>query len=219
MNNRALIEQVVAEVLKSFSMSAGEHAEKPALLVVNAQESMNPSQLKALESKWKIIYPDSNKENWPATTKAALFLDATQDLFVKGAIGIADTPESQLLAQSLAAGMSVSLIPSPSLEKIILNEKQEIANKSYVSHLLTYKKTLESFGVKIESFAAFLNVNSSEKQISFTERVLTQQHVKLWNDEKITISNKTIITPLARDTARELGKLICVIESKGVDAL
>ena len=73
--------------------------------------------------------------------------------------------------------------------------------------------------MKIQSFERFLQSGLNRHSLSFTERVLTQRRVKLVEEEKITVSPKTIITPLARDTARELGKEICVIDVEGADVL
>ncbi len=221
MNNRALIEQIVVEVLKRLDKSGTQHLNvKPKLLLVKEEAAIDPIQLKRLETSWTLVYSDDQKENLPKDIQSILFVEAKQDLLVKGALGVTDTLESYLLAEALLEGISVSLIPSVTLGNVLLssNQKQTINNR-YAAHLIAYKNTLEGFGVKIQSFERFLQSGLNKHSLSFTERVLTQRHVKLLEEEKITVSPQTIITPLARDTARELGKEICVIDVEGADAL
>jgi putative phosphotransacetylase len=56
------------------------------------------------------------------------------------------------------------------------------------------------------------NENSPKKSIVFENKLLSQRDVQTCNDSIITIHKYTIVTPLARDTARELGKTIRVID-------
>jgi hypothetical protein len=221
MNHHALIEQIVVEVLKRLDKSDKQHLHvKPKLLIVKESAAIDPIQIKKLETSWTLVYSDEQKENLPKDIQGILFAEAKQDLLVKGALGITDTLESSLLAEALLEGISVSLIPSVTLGNVLLssNQKKPVNNK-YAAHLIAYKNTLEGFGVKIQSFERFLQSGLNRHSLSFTERVLTQRHVKLVEEEKITVSPKTIITPLARDTARELGKEICVIDVEGADVL
>ncbi|MGF9889551.1 hypothetical protein ABEX78_12985 [Priestia megaterium] len=221
MNNHALIEQIVVEVLKRLDKSDKQPLNvKPKLLIVKESAAIDQIQIKKLETSWTLVYSDDQKENLPKDIQGILFAEAKQDLLVKGALGITDTLESYLLAEALLEGISVSLIPSVTLGNVLLssNQKRPVNNK-YAAHLIAYKNTLESFGVKIQSFERFLQSGLNRYSLSFTERVLTQRHVKLVEEEKITVSPKTIITPLARDTARELGKEICVIDVEGADVL
>ncbi|UYV51570.1 hypothetical protein [Priestia megaterium] len=221
MNNHALIEQIVVEVLKRLDKSDKQPLNvKPKLLIVKESAEIDPIQIKKLETSWTLVYGDDQKENLPKDIQGILFAEAKQDLLVKGALGMTDTLESYLLAEALLEGISVSLIPSVILGSVLLssNQKKPVNNK-YAAHLIAYKNTLESFGVKIQSFERFLQSGLNRHSLSFTERVLTQRHVKLVEEEKITVSPKTIITPLARDTARELGKEICVIDVEGADVL
>ncbi|MDG0058252.1 hypothetical protein [Priestia sp. P5] len=221
MNNHALIEQIVVEVLKRLDKSDKQPLNvKPKLLIVKESAEIDPIQIKKLETSWTLVYGDDQKENLPKDIQGILFAEAKQDLLVKGALGMTDTLESYLLAEALLEGISVSLIPSVTLGSVLLssNQKKPVNNK-YAAHLIACKNTLESFGVKIQSFERFLQSGLNRHSLSFTERVLTQRHVKLVEEEKITVSPKTIITPLARDTARELGKEICVIDVEGADVL
>lgn len=221
MNNHALIEQIVVEVLKRLDKSDKQHLSvKPKLLIVKESAAIDPIQIKKLETSWTLIYSDEQKENLPKDIQGILFAEANQDLLVKGALGMTDTLESYLLAEALLEGISVSLIPSVTLGNVLLSSNQrKPVNNKYAAHLIAYKNTLESFGVKIQSFERFLQSGLNRRSVSFTERVLTQRHVKLVEEEKITVSPKTIITPLARDTARELGKEICVIDVEGENVL
>lgn len=86
----------------------------------------------------------------------------------------------------------------------------------YRSHLLTYKKQLESFGVKFRSLASFTEARVDEERancLAFEGKLLTEQGVKDSREASILIAPSTIVTPLARDAARDLGKAIVVVES------
>lgn len=221
--DRLLIEKVVIEVMKKLSLTTDlEHEKrKPGLLVVKGARELDSSQSEKLESKWNVMYQDTNELNFIETVEAVLFLDAGQDLLVKGAIGITDTPDSELLARYLLADIPVSLIVSPLLEKALLKENG-IGNQNYLARLVDYKETLNRYGVKVESWTDFIQsskkaeISLDEKRSSF-KKLLTQRDVKACKEKRININKQTIVTPLARDTARELGKIIFVTDSKGAD--
>lgn len=59
---------------------------------------------------------------------------------------------------------------------------------------------------------AFLEHSQSAKCIAFEKKLLSQRDVQKWNDPTISIYKQTIVTPLARDTAKEMGKTIRVID-------
>jgi putative phosphotransacetylase len=73
-------------------------------------------------------------------------------------------------------------------------------------------------GVQIEYFDKSTEKSTrpvqfqSQEAVVFQHKLLSQREVQTWKDSTITIFKRTIVTPLARDTARELGKTIQVID-------
>ena len=55
-------------------------------------------------------------------------------------------------------------------------------------------------------------IEQLNEPVVFENKLLSQRDVQTWKDHTITIYKGTIVTPLARDTARELGKTIKVID-------
>ncbi|PLS17311.1 hypothetical protein CVD28_12130 [Bacillus sp. M6-12] len=217
MISRELIEKIVFEVLTK--MNVAESAEnflhsKPNLMVVKGDKEIDISSLKQLESKWNVLFTSASDPK--EAVHAVLFLNADQDLLVKGALGIADTSQSSLLAKYLLKGSEVTLIPDTLLENAILADDQ-ITKNAYAAQLLEYKERLQTYGVKIESLTNFLesagqNLKQPEQALSFEGKLLSQKEVQASTEQDIKISAKTIVTPLARDTARDLGKTISVID-------
>lgn len=204
----AMIEEIVIEILKKLR---GEHDEKPNLLVINFSEDAHINWLK---KQWNVIEMNSKFHELPLDVQDAVFLNVTQDFLVKGALGIADTPESKILCHLIMQGFRIRFIPSLDLEWILDFDVKKVANSAYVSHLANYKKILESFGVQIIPLAELVPTGSvSKDQITFHGKLLKQSDVETIKDEKIVIHKSTIVTPLGRDAARERGKSICVIDS------
>lgn len=205
MMDYATIEAIVREILRKWEP---ESANRPDLLVLNASAD---GRLDQLEKHWNLIKLPLTPTPIPENVRDAVFLDATQDLLVKGALGIADTPESQMLSTLLLRGLRITLIPSAELEWMLDVSADKAANPAYAHHLGSYKKTLEGFGVRIAPLAA-LAASASRERITFRGKLLTQRDIEQIKEEKIWIRKTTIVTPLARDAAREKGKSICVID-------
>jgi hypothetical protein len=149
------------------------------------------------------------------TAMKVVFLEASQDLIVKGALGICDTPESELLAACILEYVPVTLIPKRYMFNI-LNGNQK-SNQEYVSQLLDYKERLLKYGVSfntLEGFAGYEEIIADKPE---AKKLVTQRDVQDSKSDQIFVDKYTIITPLARDTARELGKSITVMESKGAE--
>ncbi|MFS0575494.1 hypothetical protein AB1K83_07670 [Sporosarcina sp. 179-K 3D1 HS] len=225
MINRSIIDEIVEEVLKKLegTFDIRESKKKPTLLVMNASDKVLIEQL---QKHWEVLEATSANEYILENVNEVLFLDVTQDLLVKGAIGISDTPESELLAKALLRGLRIHFVPSPLLEWTLDVDYNKAMNKEYAKHILNYKKVLETFGVHMTSFTNFVMIHSnvtneekvvaSDHQITFQGRLLTKMDVEKIKDDKICVCQSTIITPLARDVARELGKSIDVIDTKGM---
>lgn len=217
MIDRKMVEQIVFEVIKQ--LSATEIKPKPTLLLVGEPLYIEPTLLQKMNDHWNVLDAISFSGGELHKLDQVLFLHVTQDLLVKGALGLFDTDDSKLLSRCIMESIPVTLIPTAYLQEQLLEEKS--TNKAYVQHLLGYKETLEKFGVKLETFESFIG-DRSEVQLSPVsdsqkKKLLTQRDVQDSKGNQILVDKNTIITPLAHDTARALGKSIKVIESKGAN--
>jgi hypothetical protein len=219
MNEKALVKHIVEEVLKNLKEKTEKKILKPTLLVIKNDEEIEHSLFRSLQLQWEIIYSTPINTDFSMTADAVLFLDGNQDLLVKGALGITDTEESKLLAHFILNGTPVSIIPSFTLEKLFFRSELKVANKEYVSRLLKYKETLESFGVKVEPIYDFVKRMSNEKSednsIIYNGKLLTQNDVYKIDQKNIFVKQSTIVTPLAYEAASFLGKHISVMSTKG----
>ncbi|WP_282172549.1 hypothetical protein [Cytobacillus firmus] len=217
MIDRHLIEQIVEEVVKNLlgAKPAPNSKDKHNILAVGDLDRVDPVILKALEENWNVLPYDFSEEAQLHTVMKVIFLDASQDLFVKGALGICDTPESELLSACIIDYVPVTLIPKTNLYKILNGEKE--TNGEYFSSLMEYKEKLLKFGVEInslEDFAAPKPINTGQPD---AKKLITQRDIQECKMNEIFADKQTIITPLARDTARELGKSIIVMDTKGAE--
>ncbi|GHH99281.1 hypothetical protein [Neobacillus kokaensis] len=223
MMDRNIIEQIVLEVMKQLALKdqiPSINIQKPKLLIVGDTSFVEPSYLSRLETKWDSIKDNESEKIKLDQINQVVFLHATQDLLAKGALGIFDTKESKLLSKCLLESVPVSIIPTVYLQEHLFNENPK--NKPYVSQLQEYKQRLLTFGAKVETIESFIakSGNAAEAitaktSITKKKKLLTQRDVQDCRDIELVVDDQTIITPLARDTAREMGKIIKVIETKG----
>ncbi|MEK4024947.1 hypothetical protein [Sporosarcina sp. FSL W7-1283] len=195
-NDSKLIEKIVRNVIMQLDIKPQMPGEvsKPSLFVHNADERT----ISRLEENWKVICePITEIPN-------VIFLEVSQNILAKGALGLTDDPDSQLLSELLLQGKQITMIPVLTLEWVFSPER---LRTKYHDQLVTYKKKLESFGVTFTTLEMFISSGLEKNQQSFCE-LLTDQEVRKYTDETIWIEKSTIVTPLARDTARELGKTI-----------
>ncbi|MCM3568523.1 hypothetical protein [Neobacillus mesonae] len=223
MITRQMIEQIVQEVIKQLAANENhqDSHDKPKLLVIGETSFVEPDYLAKMKTKWDIISDnESEKVKWDQVDQV-LILHATQDLLVKGALGIFDTRESKLLSCCLLESIPVTMIPTVFLEKQLFN--RTTLNKPYVLQLQKYKEQLENFGACVETWGNFLTksekaaVPDQEESITEKKKLISQRDIQDYKESIIVVDKDTIITPLARDTARELGKSIKVIEVKGAE--
>jgi|GEM_PF-1468837 len=230
MIDRNVVEQIVTEILQKL-VSQGNQVQKPGgkpgILAFDLADDAESPQLEQLEAFWKVIRMPLTAKQVPAEIEAAVFLNATQDLLVKGALGICDTLESKWLARLLRKGIPTYFIPSAELEWLAEREPETAASTAYKNHLLGCKQRLESFGVCFRSSLADLVPGAEASRVErpgedgdkgsfiFEGRLLTQRDVEAVKGGTILILPSTIVTPLARDTAREMGKTIRLMEPGG----
>lgn len=218
--DRQMIEQIVLEVARRM-MS------KPSLLICH-DGTRDPNQLKELTQRlihnWEVsLYAfGAESDDLPELSgRSVLFLDADQDLLVRGAQGMTGTSSSRWLAESLLAGNEVYLHPSRSLYWI-LEPKQEFlflaeGKKRYRELLYRSKEALSSFGAKFitesELLEGIVFTGEAEPMI-YQKKLLTQLDVEQLKVKKIRVAPTTIVTPLARDALRANGMEL-IWEHKG----
>ncbi|RBP96561.1 hypothetical protein DFO70_101373 [Cytobacillus firmus] len=217
MIDRHVIEQIVEEVVKNLlgAKSASNSKTKHNILAVGDLGKVDKNLLEVLEENWNVLPYDFREEAELHTVMRVIFLDASQDLFVKGALGICDTPESELLSACIIDYVPVTLIPKTKLYKILNGEKK--TNGEYFSSLMEYKEKLLKFGVEINSLQDFAAPKPIRADQPDSKKLITQRDVQECKMNEILADKQTIITPLARDTARELGKSIIVMDTKGAE--
>lgn len=208
------IEKIVNEVIKRIEQL--KNREKPKLLVISPHSESN--QIEDLSEYWEVERLTPSMEI-PKGFQHAVFLDVNQDLFVKGALGLTDTPESLLFSELMLKEFQVDFVPTESLNWIIESAEKERVNKNYKKHLLQYEKQLQDLGVRFKPITSILPLETEISPHSnlmghFDEKVLTKQTIETWKEECIYIKPCTIITPLARDVAKEMGISIYIIDDK-----
>lgn len=195
--NRETLEKIIREVLARLQ-------DKPKLLLVNDGVN-NQVKLEYLLSKLKDHWQveafnsaDSSLEE-QSDFQYLAFLDVSQDLLARGAMGLTDTPGSKLLAKALHKGTPVLFEPSADFEWLAKQEFMEVPErvKRYRAHFMRYKDQLIEFGVWFDQIESL-----RPSQVRYDRKVLTEKDIESLNTTEIRVSSKTIITSLAKDTAR-----------------
>lgn len=213
---RKLIEEIVKEVLNKLNTISSS---KKTLYVVNAKK-VTKKMLEKLTAHWELkhilTFPD---EHFP-DIEHVLFLNGTLDLLAKGALGISDTFESELLSHFILKGVTVDIVLNEQISWLADNTLQPPKNIEYVKTFMSYKEKLERYGVHLVTLDKFISIHSqphinqkvSQNKINYHGKLLTQAEIEQSPYNPIVISKTTIVTPLARDRARELGITIHVLE-------
>ncbi|MGA9228509.1 MAG: hypothetical protein WB217_19365 [Mesobacillus sp.] len=226
MIDRSMIETIVLEVIRALESEGKTEvtSDQPKLLIVGDASWIFENTLEKLKQNWDLNFAREPKIEDCESVEHIIFFRASQDLIVKGALGIADTPDSILLAHCLLTGKKGTIVPEPTIEEHLLAKKGPISVNKYLQKLLNYVKELNGFGVKVESIDDFANRGKgSHKAESVPQhqpastnagkkKLLTQRDVQDTTADQIFVCKNTIITPSARDAARELGKSIIVAE-------
>ncbi|KHE68889.1 hypothetical protein [Halobacillus sp. BBL2006] len=209
MYDKQLIEKIVAEVLKEKNVFQNKN--KPVLHVVQANKSKDNAIIN-LETNWLLEWVDLDHLDESETISQAVFPQVDQDLFVKSAMGITDTPESHWFAKLMSSGVAIHFILDRSMEWI--HTQPEKIPAPYLGKMRNYEKELRSYHVSILKEDEVLTPpnNKNGSPFYFDGKLLTQDEITRWPYSDIHISQKTIITPLARDTARDANITISIEE-------
>jgi hypothetical protein len=198
--NRQVIEKIIHEVLAKLEA-------KPKLLLVY-EGIKNTIKIEYLISKlqdhWQVeVFSSADNCIFELFDfQYIVFFDVSQDFLVRGALGLTDTPGSAFLAKALHQGCPVLFEPSKQLQWLIKQDnrdKPERVNR-YRSQFLKYKNQLIEFGVW---FGEVQSLRPSEHR--YDGSVLTEKDIQSIQSMEVRVSSKTIITSLAKDTARDRG--------------
>lgn len=226
MIDRSMVETIVLEVIRALESERETEVTpvQPKLLIAGDASWIFENTLEKLKQNWDLNFAREPKIEDCESVEHIIFFRTSQDLIAKGALGIADTPESILLAHCLLTGKKGTIVPEPILEEHLLAKKGPSSGSKYIQKLLNYVEELNSFGVKVESIDDFANRSKGSQKAETVpqlqpasssagkKKLLTQRDVQDTKIDQIFVCKNTIITPSARDAARELGKSIIVAE-------
>jgi hypothetical protein len=248
MIDRKLVESIVFEVIRALEKEQAPKtvSNQRKLLIIGDASRTSEKTLEKLKSEWEISYSSKPGAEECDSADHFVFFHASQDLMVKGALGISDTPETVLLSHCLLAGKNVTISPDESLARHLKQSAGQVSG--YAKQLFKYKEQLIGYGVKVESIEDFAlgsrngskpaaasagdglaGISSDGSLYSWLQgtqdgspnaaavkrekkKLLTQRDVQDAKSAEIIVCKSTIITPSARDAAKELGKSIIVTE-------
>lgn len=218
MKDSEVIKQIVQQVIEVLSSHEKERKQKPTLLLAGETSFEENNYLSYLHKKWSVAhFNDKEPIDLKGITRV-LFLQGSQDLIAKGALGIEDSPESKLMSRCIWEEVPVTIIPTLYLQEHLF--KKEVRNRTYRSKILKYTKILAEYGVEMETLDSFAGKDAAipHKVTDHGGKTLiTQRDIQNIKEKEIVIGQNTIITPLARDTALELGiKLNYSINQGGI---
>jgi hypothetical protein len=241
MADKVLIERLVAEVLARLHPATDRtRPAKPGLLLVY------PAELEAkavdviekeLQAGWHVYHAqveEMERVSLHRDVKQLVFLQVDQDLLMRGALGIAGTAASQLLADALLQGIPALLVPCTALKWLLDAKAGEAVlpapARRYRQHIRTHADTLVTFGASLGSMADVFSLaepteiveheeepgapyaKPQSKASVFEGKVLTHSDVQQVKGNMLYVSPATVITPLARDVARTNGITIQIGE-------
>nr|WP_263326429.1 hypothetical protein [Neobacillus sp. Marseille-Q6967] len=200
MINKELIEEIVKEILRKIDSPI-----KNKLLVNHRGMEKDLESIEWLKRYWHVVELTNANEHIPPSSQNAVFLEVDQDLFVKAALGITDTKESLLFSKILLHGMQIDFILIDSLWRA-LNETNSHTNKRYLKMLLGYQNQLSNFGVRFFPSCHYIVPDQKSPNMigaEYQEKLLTKAVIDGWKKDSITVKSNTIITPMAREAAKE----------------
>lgn len=216
MMDRTLIEEIVSEVLNKLNAISSP---KKTLYAVNAKK-VTKKTLEKLTAHWELKHITAFPDEHVPDIEHVLFLNGTLDLIAKGALGICDTFESELLSHFILKSVTIDIVLNEQITWLADNTINPPINIDYVKTFMNYKEKLERYGVTLVTLEKFISIHSqsyinrkvSQNQINYHAKLLTQTDIEQSPYNPIVISKTTIVTPLARDRAREKGITIHVAE-------
>ncbi|TSI11484.1 hypothetical protein [Lysinibacillus sp. BW-2-10] len=130
-----------------------------------------------------------------------VFLEVDQSFIVNSAQGIIHTPAAKLLSQFIIRDVATVLVPNDEFLTYVI---RSTSNRPYISMLRGYVENLRQYGCTICEFSNVKNLTHRNPSINEKE-LITESTIKEYKNSILTISENTIITPLALDTAKQKG--------------
>lgn len=202
-----MIERIVREVLNKLEMEPVRT--KPELHVISKNIHDQSTEICKLSAYWNVVHVDLTGSLSSTEVQQAVFLHLDQDTLARIALGFSDTPESKLFAQLISEEVGILVVLDPLLEKLLQADVSGHRYPEYVKKIRGYKESVEKFGVSFKRLEELkpieLNPTNDTKQTQGAKKLITQEDIEnYWGDQMI-LKQGTIITPLAKDKARERG--------------
>ncbi|MDN4526630.1 hypothetical protein [Fictibacillus fluitans] len=213
--DRELITKIVEEVLQRLQTEDLMEKQKPLLYIFAS--GAEPSALQQVTLTCRpyfeiCVVKNEQSDIFQDSTAQVLFMNVDQDLIVRGALGLTDTPQSLALAKALHGNLPITML----LSKV---ENEVYSTKTaYKEYLLNQKIRLETFGVRITSLKDLkgeLDIDAKERNPDkslLQNKLLTENDINAANRKELRINKETIVTPLAWDAARKQGIRIMILD-------
>ncbi|MED4354103.1 hypothetical protein P9265_17525 [Schinkia azotoformans] len=203
-----LIEDIVKQVITKLETNGNNT--KSNLLVISKPGQDMEQVLGRLKQDWNIVLAEKIEGNVFSSFDQAMFLNIDQDTIVRVALGLADSPNSKLFVQLIMNEIPITFIPDASLRQLLEGDEKNHHYSSYIKKLRDYKGTIEKFGVTFKSLEELKLCNCStikklNEQSKSSKTLISLEDIMHLAGNQLVVQQGTIITPLAKDKARELG--------------
>ncbi|WP_096200131.1 hypothetical protein [Bacillus sp. FJAT-45350] len=206
--NQRLIESIVKEVL--VSLEADTVKSKPKLLYISSKKTKDlEMQLDFLRAHWDVIDSKNIDFYTKPLINEAVFLNIDQDTLVRIALGFTDSAESKLFSQLIYYEIPITFVVCSLLENYLNINVRKHKYRQYIKSIQAYRNTLEGYGVLFKPLEEVIpfeqEVSFEKKNCKGTKPLIVQEDIRNFTGKQIVVKPGTIITPLAKDAARELG--------------
>ncbi|SDX94390.1 hypothetical protein [Salimicrobium album] len=193
MADREMIEEIVREVLNSMNVPA-----RPDLYVIQRSEPAR-ELLERLGKDWVVKWVNPLHSDYPDDAGAVYFPAMDQDFLVKSSLGIADTAETWWFAR-LMKNKTTVYVTLEGETAGLLND-----TSPYATMVSEYVSKLETFSVKVTDKGSEVLPEKQEEPSPnvYPDKLLTATEIDKWRHKEIYVRKGTIITPLAKDAARD----------------
>lgn len=197
-----VIERIVEEIVNKL---ANENMMKRQKLLVVSKPNINTEQdCSFLNFYWSIVKANQQDDNLMFQVDHAAFLSVDQDFLAKVALGFTDCLESKLFSHLIIHEIPITFVLEPRLQKLLQVDEKKHKYPYYLKTIHSYKETIEKYGVAFKELKDLKPFNI-EKNSTITKTLVTQDDIINYSGERLVVQQGTIITPLARDKARERG--------------
>lgn len=203
-----LIESIVKQVMAKLETEGNNT--QPNLLVITYPGLDIEQEISLLKQDWNIVLADKVEGNLFSGIDQAVFLNIDQDTLVRAALGLTDSPNSKLFVQLIMNEIPIMFVPDASLSQLLQMDEKNHQYSLYIKKLRYYKETIEKFGVAIKSIEELrlrnhAPINKLNEQSKTSKALISLEDIMNFSGVELVMQPGTIITPLAKDKARELG--------------